>query len=207
MARALDANPKAGAVPDTELTVSQAIMNRVSKRAFLPRPVEEEKLRLILEAGRWAPSSANNQPWRIIAVQSAQALARLQETLSPTNAWAKAAPVIIVVVGNPAEAGVLDGKEYYLFYCGLATENILLQTAALGLMGHAMIGWAEQKVREALYIPQEMRVLTLIAVGYQGPSDDLDEEARARDMKPRQRRQAAEVIFYDRWPEGAGATG
>ncbi|MFQ5878926.1 MAG: nitroreductase family protein [Dehalococcoidia bacterium] len=207
MVREADTNPKAEAMPATELTVSQAIMNRVSKRAFLPKPVEEEKLRLILEAGRWAPSSANSQPWRIIAVKGAEALARLYEALSPGNAWAKAAPVIIVVAGSPAEAGVLDGKEYYIFYCGLATENILLQTAALGLMGHAMVGWSEQKVREALYIPQDIRVMTLIAVGYQGSSDELDEENRAKDMKPRQRRPLEDVIFYDRWPEGAGATG
>lgn len=175
------------------------LAERRSLRAYDGRPVEPEKLRLVLEAGRWAPSFGNRQPWRFVAVTDPAVLARLDQALTPGNAWARRAPAIIVVAANPADAMEVGGKPYYLFDCGLATENMLLQAEAAGLLAHPIGGWDEAAVREALGIPEDVRVVVLIVLGYQGSPDVLDEEARRKDERPPARRPLAELAYADAW--------
>ena len=50
------------------MTVTQLLKDRTSIRAYLDKPVEEEKVRSLLEAARWAPSGGNLQPWKVVVV-------------------------------------------------------------------------------------------------------------------------------------------
>lgn len=172
---------------------------RRSLRAYAERPVEPEKLRLVLEAGRWAPSFGNRQPWRFIAVTDRAALERLHRALTPGNAWARRAPAVIVVAARPDDAMQVDGKPYYLFDCGLAVQSMLLQAVALGLLAHPIGGWHEAGVKEALAIPEDVRVVVLVVLGYQGSPDVLDEEARRKDERPPVRRPLEETAYADVW--------
>ena len=73
--------------------------NRRSDRHFDGRPVAQQEIDLLIEAFRWAPSSTNRQPWRLIFATSAVARAAYDDALSAGNKqWACAAPVKIVVV-------------------------------------------------------------------------------------------------------------
>lgn len=82
----------------TDLDIHPLISHRWSPRAISGEPVEHDKLKLILEAARWAPASRNEQPWRFLVATNEEQewLARLQDYLVEGNAWAKAAPVLVL---------------------------------------------------------------------------------------------------------------
>lgn len=181
---------------------------RHSKRSFLDKPVPEDALLRILEAARWAPSANNNQPWRFVVVRDPARLQAFREALNRGNRWAWKAPVLIAVAAR-AEDDVVrkdDPVTYHLFACGLAVENLLLAAVAEGLMAHPMAGYSAPKVKAALDIPEAYSVVTVIALGYEGPIDLLDEETRAKDERPRTRKPFAETVAWDRWTFG-DATG
>ncbi len=183
---------------------------RHSKRSFLDKPVPEDALLRILEAARWAPSANNNQPWRFIVVREPQRLQAFREALNRGNRWAWKAPVLIAVAARAADDYVRkdDAVSYHLFACGLAVENLLLAAVEEGMMAHPMAGYSAPKVRAALDIPDDHNVVVVIALGYEGPIDLLDEETRAKDAKPRTRKPFEETVAWDRWtfasPAGSG---
>jgi nitroreductase len=179
--------------------IIDAIRRRESSRRFAPTPVAPEEIELLIEASRWAPSYGNRQPWRFVIVRDPAVLARLHEALTRGNAYAKSAPVLIAVAANPLDGQIVDGREYYLMDGGLAVENLLLQAVALGLHAHPMGGFSEPIVRDVLGIPEDVRVLALIAVGHPGRLEDLDERTRERELRERTRKPLSEVCAYDRW--------
>ncbi len=179
------------------------LIQRQSKRAYLDTPIPDEVLARVIEKTRWAPSCANNQPWRFVIVREASALARTREGLNRGNAWAKKAPVLVVLAARQPDS--LTRKDdpavqYYLFDCGLAVENLLLAAVEEGLMGHPMAGYQTDAMRAALNIPDDYHVLCVISLGYAGSIDDLDAETRAKDEKLRIRKDVGETFFWDGWP-------
>ena len=180
------------------------LYRRQSKRAYLSDPVPNDVLERVLEGARWAPSCANNQPWRFVVARSPDALARAHEALSRGNhAWVPAAPVLIAVVASQADDRTRkdNGVAYYLFDCGLAVENLLLAAVEEGLMGHPMAGFNADRVKDAFAIPDEYDVICLISLGYPGDISLLDETTRAKDERPRTRKPLSETVFYDGWPQ------
>ena len=183
--------------------MTSILLKRQSKRAYLDKPVPQDVLERIVEKTRWAPSSANNQPWRFVIVQEAEALARFHKGLTRGNAWAKAAPVLIAVAAREQDDYTRrddPAVKYYLFACGLAVENLLLAAVEEGLMAHPMAGFKMAVVREALGIPEEYNIICVISLGYQGRIEDLDERTRAKDDKVRTRKDPAEMFFFEHWP-------
>ena len=77
------------------MNVSEAIRKRRSIRKFKPDPIPEEKIRLLLESARLAPSGTNTQPWRFIVVKDDDTKRELQEA-AHNQRHIKSAPVIIV---------------------------------------------------------------------------------------------------------------
>ena len=180
------------------MEILEPIRNRRSDRHFDGRPVVQQDIDLLIEAFRWAPSSTNRQPWRLIFATSAEARAAYHDALSAGNKpWACAAPVKIVVIGTPAEQPDRNGLHTWLLDAGLALENMLIQGYAMGLTIHAMAGYDEQKVLQGFGIPAPFRVAAVVAAGYRGTVESLPEEVRAKDLKPRVRKAAAEIAFRD----------
>lgn len=175
------------------------IARRFSTRAFSSQNVPAEMIESVLEAARWAPSYGNRQPTRFVVARDAAVLERLHDALTRGNAYAKIAPVLIAVCGAPEWSQRVDGLDYYLMDAGLAVENLLLQAVELGLVGHPMGGFGEQLVRDALCIPTTARVLVLVALGYPGAVDTLDERTRERELRPRVRKPVDAVRSWDRW--------
>lgn len=118
------------------LEIHPLLAQRRSPRAIDPnRPVPREVTQRLLEAARWAPSSGNSQPWRFVVVDAPDALARAREALHPGNQrWANRAPLLLLICANPQDDGDINGQPLYLFDCGLAAENLLLQGTAEGLV-------------------------------------------------------------------------
>jgi nitroreductase len=178
------------------------IANRKSPRAFRSQPVEEDKIHLLLEAMRWAPSSYNKQPWRMVLVTDPTVRAQMHEGLMSGNRrWAVKAPILAVVVSRVEADDVRHDNNipYYLYDCGQAVMSLVLQAEHMGLRCHQMAGWEQGPVRTALQIPEEEQPIVLIAIGYEGDIADLDERSREKEMLPRTRKALSAFAFRDRW--------
>lgn len=179
--------------------ILEEIMKRRSGRAFSDKPVSDEMLNSILEAGRWAPSCANTQAWNFIVLKEADVLAQAHESLSKGNAYAKAAPVMILVAAKEDGGCPAHNLPYFTMDVGLAVENMLLQAVHLGLMGHPTAGWNEAQLKEITKIPDEYRIVTVVFIGYEGDPEMLDERNQERERAPRKRKELSEIVHWNRW--------
>ena len=166
---------------------------RRSLRTYLPTPVEQEKLEYILECARLAPSWKNLQCWRFIVVENSEERLALTNAFAETNPGRKAlaqAPLIIVLCALPAESEVWEGKDFMMLDAGLAMEHLILAAAEQGL-GTCWQGlFSEEKVRNTLNVPENVRVLAMTPLGY-------PDETR----RPRPRKEMQEIVFKGTWGE------
>lgn len=139
------------------------IFSRKSVRKFLPKPVEKEKLELILKAGMAAPSGKDVRPWEFIVIDDRATLDSMAAVL-PYAKMLKEAPVAIVVCGDSAKSS------YWYLDCSAATQNILLAAEALGLgaVWTATYPYPERMdvVKKYTAIPEQIQSLCVIPLGY-----------------------------------------
>lgn len=167
------------------------IRGRRSVRRYDPdKPVSDEDVKLLLEAAMSAPSGNNARPWEIIVVRDQ----KLRTKLSKLHQWAtfcERSPVVLAICADTAR-----GACWWMDDCCAATQNILLVAHSLGL-GTCWIGAhadehgdmsREDFVRDALGIPDGIRVCCLISVGY--PADE---------PRPRPDRYDEGLIHHDGW--------
>ncbi len=182
----------------------EAIQTRRSVRKFSDRPVEPEKLQMVLEAARSAPSWANMQCWRFVVVQDGEVKARISELSfladyfaskgyksNPARKALAQAPVVIVACADPGRSGSLRGQEYYLTDVGIASENLMLAAHAVGL-GSVFVGvFDEEELRDLLHIPSTVRIVGLLPLGY--PLGELKSGPPRKELE--------EVVFHGTWKE------
>ena len=173
------------------------IKKRRSGRAYTNKPIPDEMLNSILEAGRWAPSCANTQAWNFVVLRKKEVLEKAHEMLSKGNAYAKAAPVMVLVAAKEDGGCPAHGLPYFMMDVGLSVENMLLQAVHLGLMGHPTAGWNEDGLKELIGIPDEYRIVTVVFFGYEGDFDKLDEKNQEREKKPRTRKELSEIVHWN----------
>ena len=194
----------------TDHPVHDLIAQRWSPYAFADRPVSRADLLSLFEAARWAPSSYNEQPWSyIVAIrEEPEEFARLLSCLVDGNqVWAKAAPVLalgctrlnFVKNGKPNDAAQHD--------LGLASANLLVEATARGLVVHQMIGILPDRARQLYQVPDGVRPLTGLAIGYFGDSAKLPEGVRERDAARRPRKPVKEFVFGGKWGTASGLLG
>lgn len=149
-----------------EMDVLEAIKSRRSIRKYKRDAVPQDLVLKVLEAGRWAPSAGNSQPWEFIVLRNEEVKKRVADATTHGK-FLKEAPIGIAVVIDPKASThpVEDGAA--------ATQNILLAAHALGL-GACWIGSHgsvyEEKVKKILGIPQGKRLLSLISIGFPAES-------------------------------------
>ena len=173
------------------------INSRQSDRKYSDKPVENEKLERIVEAGRMAPSACNAQPWKFIVVTDQKLVLKVAEAASAKligmNSFVAQAPVILVIVREKPNmsskvGATIKNKDYSLIDIGIATENICLQTKAEGL-GSCIIGWFdERQLRKLLYIPKSKRIELIITVGYS-----------LSDQREKRRKPSSETVSYNKY--------
>ncbi len=140
---------------------------RRSIRAYTDREVTDEQVRYILEAAMAAPSGNNRQPWEFVVIRERG----LKKDLARTHSWsymAEDASVVFAVCGNEG------ASRHWIEDTSAATQNMLLTVTALGL-GAVWVGVypdsaRETYVRQVLGIPDHLRVLCLVPVGYPAES-------------------------------------
>lgn len=159
------------------------ILKRRSVRSYQPRPVELEKLQLILECGRFAPSAVNKQPWHFTVITDRKVLDKLTTEnkrimLASDDSRARErasqpdfdsfhhAPATIIVSAE-------EGNGFAPADCANATENMAIAAQSLGLGGcyiaafrHCFEGSHGQALKAELDIPQGFKPLYALTLGY-----------------------------------------
>jgi len=183
---------------DTLPGVHELIRARWSPRAFSARDVSSEDLKTILEAARWAASSFNEQPWRFLIARKSdpEAFANMLSLLVPANqAWAKAAPVLMIMVAKRTFSHSGAPNLYAVHDTGQALAHLFLQATTLGLHAHGMAGFDRERARKELNIPDDYDFGAAVALGYLGSPDELPEQQREKELAKRTRKPLSEIVF------------
>ena len=186
---------KAGSNPD--YPVNDLIIKRWSPRAFSEKKISKDSLQSLLEAMRWAPSSMNAQPWRIIyAFNGDESFNKISDTLMDSNKiWAPKAPVLLLaLVKKTLPNGSENASAKHDL--GLAVGNLLTQATSLGIGVHQMGGFSKDQAINALEIPDDYEPNTVIALGYFGEVDNLPDKLRDREKSSRTRNKVEEFAFH-----------
>jgi len=166
------------------MDVFEAIRTRRSIRKFRPKPIPDEKLEMILEAGRLAPSAGNRQPWRFVVVKDTERKRAVAEAAGYQMFIADAS-VIIAALGDPEAS-----SRWFRQDPMIAVEHMVLAATALGY-GTCWIGaFGEEEVKRILRIPEGLKVIALLPIGF-------PDEAPA----PRARKPLKEIVFLEKYGE------
>lgn len=196
MLTAIEVNRMKFAQPSAE-GVLPVILERWSPRAFADRDISASDLRTIFEAGRWAPSSYNEQPWRFfLGHRGSETYHKIFDALVPSNqAWAQSAPVLVLGVCKTRFSHNDTPNNYAAHDLGAAMAYMALQATVLGLAAHQMAGFDWGKARESFAIPETYAIGSVMALGYQGDLSDLPERYQAQEQSPRSRKPLSEIVL------------
>jgi len=194
----------------TSKPIHDLLARRWSPRAFDPnRPVSRDQLKVLLEAGRWAPSCNGDEPWRYLIWDKGRDAAGWQKAydcLSENNKkWVKNVPLLMLSCAGSNFEATGKPNRWTQHDTGAASVSMALQAVAMGLVVHQMGGWDVEKARAAFAIPADYTPMAMIAVGYQTSADILDEETKAKELRPRARKPIAERFFEGGWGKGVTA--
>lgn len=181
----------------TSAPIAPVLADRWSPRSFDETyEISNHDLRSILEAGRWAPSANNVQPWRFsVGRRGDKVFAAIAENLTSWNAaWAPKSSALILVSGV-VKNHVGEANTWAHFDSGLATANILVQATELGLHAHVMAGVEFQPLAEALGHGDHLKGLVAIAIGKVAPADKLQGPLFEREVATRVRLELDEIII------------
>ncbi len=164
----------------------EAIEKRYSVRSYQDKPIEEDKLGRVLDAGRIAPSGHNRQDWKFVValdVEVRQALADAAE-----QPFVGQAAAVIAVVGLTPDSVMYCGIPADPVDCAIAIDHMTLAAVAEGL-GTCWIGHFDQDAaRSALSVPAGAKIIELLPIGYPAGAPS------AKSRKP-----AEEVICYNKF--------
>lgn len=145
--------------------------NRYSCRKFSGRAVENEKLNLVLDAGRIAPTAVNAQPVQVKVLKSDDAIARIRSI----TRMAYNAPVVLMVCydepgcytaekyGDSFNSGVMDAS--------IVTTSMMMQATDLGLATLWARGFNAAEIEKAFNFPANLKLACLLDVGYADPEE------------------------------------
>jgi nitroreductase len=170
------------------MDVYKAIKTRKSVRAYLDQDVPEVVITRLLEAARLAPSASNRQEWRFVVVRDPETRKRLVDAAHGQR-FVGQAPVVLACCAETDGHQIPSGHQCYPIDVAIAVDHVTLCAAAEGL-GTCWIGaFDEGRVREILSIPSQVRVVTLLPVGY--PQDPAVVEKTRLSLR--------EIVKYERW--------
>ena len=165
----------------------ELIKKRYSVRAYKPTPVEDDKLQQVLEAARLAPTAANNQPFQLIVIHTAERKAELKRIYH--REWFLQAPLVIGICVIPGQAWMRrDAKSYSDVDATIAMDHLILAATDLGL-GTCWIGaFDPAAAREVLHLPDNVEPIAFTPLGY--PAD----RPGTKERKP-----LSALVRYEHW--------
>lgn len=169
-----------------DFPILDSIENRWSPRTFADTPIKEKDVKILLEAGRWAPSCANIQPWRIIwGIKGTETYDRIFDCLDDFNqGWAGNSQVLWL---NAFKKTMNDDKKenfHALHDLGLFMGNVIHQSNSMGIAVHQMAGVKFKKAQEEFKFTDDYHIATAVAFGYfGGEADDLTDDLKKDELK------------------------
>ena len=133
------------------------IRTRREIRDYLDKPIPNETVQRILEAGRLAPSSKNSQPWHFIVIKDRMTLKKISE-LTPTGAHIAKAALAIAILMDAAKLPEIDGAR--------AVQNMVLEAWEMGVGSCWVTNFYDDGVKDLLGVPQRMKLVTVMPFGY-----------------------------------------
>lgn len=175
--------------------IDNLFLNRWSPRAMTGEAVSKAELLTLFEAARWAPSSYNNQPWRMLyARRDTEHWQTFFDLLVEFNqSWAKNAGALVLFISKTHFDFNGQPSVTHAFDTGAAWENLALQGSLSGLVVHGMQGFDYERARTTLNIPEGFEVLAMIAIGRPADPATLSEDLKAKET-PSGRRKLEQTI-------------
>jgi len=170
------------------MNVSDVIRLKRAVRKFQDKPLPDEVIHAILNAGRRSQSSKNEQTWHFIAIRNKAILKELSETGTYAGHLAGAALAVAIVTPDPA------GKFQIMFDAGQAAAYMQLAAWELGVGSVPASIYEAEQARQILALPSEWHLRIALSFGY-----PLEEEKLSAAPKKGGRRALEEVVHWDRW--------
>jgi nitroreductase len=169
------------------MDVFTAISDRRSIRKYQAKEVEEHKIEKILEAGRLSPSAGNRQEWKFVVVRD-KAIKQQLAAAAHGQSFVEEAPVVLVGCAVDSSAIMSCGQYTYTVDLSIAFAYMILEAQELGL-GTCWLGaFEEDAVKKALDIPEEVRVVAMMPLGYP-----------AESPAPRPRKSMKDIVSYEKY--------
>ena len=176
--------------------INPIFIDRWSPRSMTGESIDDETLMSIFEAARWAPSSYNNQPWRFLYAKKNSSIwdTFFNLLLEGNKVWAKNAAVLVVIISRKNFEHNEKPSITHQFDAGAAWENLALEASTRGIVTHGMQGFDYEKAREQLRIPSTFDIMAMIAIGIQGPPENLPPKLQEKEY-PNDRKELSEIII------------
>jgi len=180
--------------------IHKLITDRWSPVAFDAREVEYEKIHLLFEAAKWAPSSRNAQPWRFIfATKEMSDYKVFLDLMTKTNqVWASTAPLLVMPLAQIISTYKNRPNRLAFYEVGMAVGNLLVQATAMDLMVHQMSGYDVERSKETLVIPTRYEPMSILAIGYKGKPASLPSDVAAWEKRERTRMEISRFLVQGR---------
>lgn len=185
-------------IAKTNYPVIDLIKNRWSARSFSEKEIIQEDLFTVIEAGSWAFSANNEQPWRVIkAHRGSETFQKIVDCLMPGNApWAKYAAALVVTLskqdfekdGHPLN----PTADHDL---GAFNAMMIIQARSMNIYAHPMGGFDHHKIKEVFGLGGNLKPIAVIAMGYLDSPEKLPEPYKTREITPRTRKSLNEIIL------------
>jgi nitroreductase len=186
---------KGSAVRKADHPIDSLFVDRWSPRAMSGEAIDEADLFVLFEAARWAPSSGNSQPCRILyAHRDTEEWPLFFDLLVERNkVWCVRAAALLVFISRTTNEKTGKPLITHSYDTGAAWENLALQGTMRGLVVHGMAGFDFARAKAVLGIPDNFQVEAMAAVGKPGRKEDLPEDVQARES-PNTRKPIAELV-------------
>jgi nitroreductase len=189
--------PSTRRTSETSVPLVPLLDERWSPRSFdRAATISDRQLDALLEAARWAPSASNKQPRRFIAGRrGTPTFDAIVDALMGFNAaWAPNASALIVAIADVSavSAGQPSWAEYDL---GQAVAHLTVQAHAEGLHTHQMGGVEWDRIITAFGLADNLKPITVTAVGVVDEADKLNEALAERERAPRTRLPLDELVL------------
>lgn len=165
------------------------IKKRYSVRSYDNQKVEAKKVQEILEAGNIAPTGANKQPYKVLAIQSDEGLEKIKAVANTYNA-----PLVLVICKNESQGWkrvTYDNKNIAEIDASIVTDHMMLQATDLGLGSLWICHFDPVKIKKLYNIPDELEPLNILAIGY------TYEKPESPDRHATKRKGLEKTVVYD----------
>jgi nitroreductase len=167
---------------------TELIAQRYSVRAYLPDPVEDDKLHQVLEAARLAPTAANRQPIQIVVMHTAGRQAEIGRIYK--RPWFVQAPLVIAICAVSSLAWVRESDRFNarLIDAAIVADHLILAATNLGLGTCWIAAFDVSAARDVLGLPDEAEPVIFTPLGF--PADQPG---------PKTRKPLDELVRYEHW--------